>query len=126
MTLSKWIVAASMLLLLQTAGLDARVSRDSSNPAWILGQVVYFAARCPELRTQRIREIIDAFCPYSRVAPADCEDYKADTFKRYAEAGATRLKDEFRDADDAEVCRAGLDRYGSNGSLKPGMLRIRR
>lgn len=70
--------------------------------------------------------MIDAYCPHNRVAPADCEEYKVATFKTQADAGATRLKTEFGKADQAQVCRAALDRYGPNGSLKPGMLSIRR
>jgi len=122
----KFVFIAILLLLFQIGGAGARLTHDSSNPAWILGQVVDFAARCPELRTERVQEMADAYCPHNRVPLAECENYKAKTFKAHAEAGVDRLKDEFRNADDAQVCRAAIDRYGPNGSQKPSMLSIRR
>jgi hypothetical protein len=126
MTLSKQIFAASVLLMFRSTDAGARPPQDFDNPGWILGQVVYFAARCPELRTERVQEMTEAYCPHNRVAPADCEEYKATTFKIQADAGANRLKAEFGKVDQAQVCRAALDRYGPNGSQKPGMLSIRR
>lgn len=126
MTVPKWLLATPMLLALPATSVDARVSRDFDNPAWILGQVVYFAARCPHLRTERVQEMIGLYCPHYDIAPADCESWKAQTFKAKADAGANSLKAEFKNADDAHICRAALDRYGPNGSFMPGMLRLRR